>query len=62
LATIRAAIEYGSLLAGATGVVLPVAAAMLVSLVVGVALAAIAAVGPAWLAARLSPMEAMRVE
>ncbi len=62
LATIRAAIEYGSLLAGATGVVLPVASAMLVSLVVGVALAAIAAVGPAWLAARLSPMEAMRVE
>jgi putative ABC transport system permease protein len=62
LATIRAAVEYGSLLAGATGVVLPVALAMLVSLVVGVALAAVAAVGPAWLAARLSPMEAMRVE
>jgi putative ABC transport system permease protein len=62
LATIRAAIEYGSLLSGASGVVLPVGMAMLVSLVVGVALAAIAAVGPAWLAARLSPMEAMRVE
>jgi putative ABC transport system permease protein len=62
LAAVRAAVQYGSLLASATGVVGPVGMAMVVSLVVGVVLAAVAAVGPAWLAARLSPMEAMRVE
>jgi hypothetical protein len=32
------------------------------SLVAGVALAGLSAVGPAWMAARLAPMEAMRVE
>ena len=62
LAVMRAAVEYGSLLTSAAGVVSSVLAAMAVSLLVSVALAAIAAVGPAWLAARLSPMEAMRVE
>ncbi len=62
LAVVRAAVEYGSLLLSATGVVSSVLAAMAVSLLVSVILAAVAAVGPSWLAARLSPMEAMRVE
>ena len=62
LAVLRAAAEYGSLLASAAGVAGPLLAAMAVSLGVSVVLAATAAVGPAWLAARLSPMEAMRVE
>jgi len=62
LAMVRAALEYGSLLLSAPSVIGPVFLAMGVSLIIGVMLAAIAAVGPAWLAARLSPMEAMRVE
>jgi len=33
-----------------------------VSVVVGVVLSALAAVYPAWIAARLAPMEAMRIE
>ena len=33
-----------------------------ISLVVGVILSALAAVYPAWIAARLAPMEAMRIE
>ena len=32
------------------------------AVVVGILLAALSAVGPAWMAARLAPMEAMRVE
>jgi len=62
LAVARASVEYGSLLLSATGVIGPVLIAMAFSLVVSVVLAAVAAVGPSWLAARLSPMEAMRVE
>jgi ABC-type antimicrobial peptide transport system permease subunit len=32
------------------------------AIAVGIALSALSAVGPAWMAARLAPMEAMRVE
>jgi putative ABC transport system permease protein len=62
LAVVRAAIDYGGLLLGATGAAGSVGLAMLASLVMGMMLAAFAAVGPAWIAARLAPMEAMRVE
>jgi putative ABC transport system permease protein len=62
LALLRAAVDYGSLLGGATGAAGPVALALLASLLVGMGLAAIAAVGPALVASRLAPMEAMRVE
>ncbi len=59
LAMLRGAVAFGSLM------VLPVretfvgAAACLAS---GLVLAVLAAVGPAWAAARLAPMEAMRIE
>ena len=62
LALLRGAVEYGGLLGGATTVIDEVAIAAAMSLVIGVALAAFAAIGPAWVAARLAPMEAMRVE
>ena len=62
LAVVRAAIDYGGLLLGAKGAAGSVGLAMLASLVMGMMLAAFAAVGPAWIAARLAPMEAMRVE
>ncbi|MEM7627671.1 MAG: ABC transporter permease [Planctomycetota bacterium] len=62
LALGRGGLEFGGTLglaADATGRVLTAAA---VSLGVGVLLATLAAIGPAWVASRLSPMEAMRVE
>jgi len=62
LALLRAAVEYGSLFWSASSVVTPVLWSMAFSLLVSVLLAALAAVGPSWLAARLSPMEAMRVD
>lgn len=62
LALVRAAIDYGGLLWDAGGAAGSVGLAMLGSLVIGMALAAVAAVGPSWIAARLAPMEAMRVE
>jgi putative ABC transport system permease protein len=62
LALGRALVDYGSLVGSAAGAAGPVGLAMLGSLVTGVILAAIAAVGPAWIASRLAPMEAMRVE
>jgi putative ABC transport system permease protein len=62
LALMRALFDYGSLIGNASGAVGPVGLAMLGSLLVGIILAAIAAVGPAWIASRLAPMEAMRVE
>jgi hypothetical protein len=62
LAALRAAVELGGLAFGALGAVFGLGLAVLGSLVVGVLLAALAAVGPAWVAARLSPMEAMRVD
>ncbi|MEX0886592.1 MAG: ABC transporter permease [Phycisphaeraceae bacterium] len=62
LALLRGVVEYGGLLGGATPVLDEVAIAATLSLVTGVTLAAVAAIGPAWVAARLAPMEAMRVE
>jgi hypothetical protein len=62
LAALRAGVELGGLAFGAFGAVFGLGLAVLGSLAVGVLLAALAAVGPAWVAARLSPMEAMRVD
>jgi hypothetical protein len=62
LAALRGAAEYGGLFFATAGVLVDVGLAVLVSFVVGVLLAALAAVGPSFVAARLSPMEAMRVE
>jgi len=61
LAVLRGAVDYGALLVfgGAFGEVL---SALGVSLAAGVVLAAGAAVGPSFVAARLAPMEAMRVD
>jgi hypothetical protein len=62
LALLRGLVEYGGLLfvpGQAWGTVFISAAA---SVIVGVLLAGVAAVGPAFVAARLAPMEAMRVE
>jgi hypothetical protein len=62
LAVVRGAIEFGPLLGLASPAVPAVLLATLLSLVATMALAAVSAVGPAYVAARLSPMEAMRVE
>jgi putative ABC transport system permease protein len=62
LAALRGFLQFGSLLSGAFAAVGELTLAVLLSLVTGVILAAAAAVGPAWVAARLSPMEAMRVD
>ncbi|MDX2054548.1 MAG: ABC transporter permease [Polyangiaceae bacterium] len=62
LAALRGAVEYGGLFFAFDGMGLQLLLATLLSLLVGVVLAALAAVGPSWVAARLSPMEAMRVE
>jgi hypothetical protein len=61
LAWLRGLVEYGSVLsaAGATGHLL---SGLGLSLVAGMVLAALAAVGPSFVAARLAPMEAMRVD
>jgi hypothetical protein len=62
LAIVRGAVEFGRLLALASGATSTVLLAMLLSLGATMILAALSAVGPAYVAARLSPMEAMRVE
>lgn len=62
LAILRAFVEFGSLIFEAGSAVGDVVWATLLSLLVGVILAAVAAVGPSFIAARLAPMEAMRVE
>jgi putative ABC transport system permease protein len=62
LALVRGAFEFGRLLSLASGATPTVLLAMLLSLGVTMILAALSAVGPAYVAARLSPMEAMRVE
>jgi FtsX-like permease family protein len=62
LAALRGFLQFGGLLSGALAAVGELGLAVLVSLLTGVILAAAAAVGPAWVAARLSPMEAMRVD
>jgi hypothetical protein len=62
LALGRGLAEYGGLLASARGAVGPVLLALGVALALGVLLAALSAIGPSFVAARLSPMEAMRVD
>ena len=62
LALLRGVVEYGRLFAFASDSAGTVAAAAGLALGVGVLLAAVAAVFPAWIASRLAPMEAMRVE
>jgi putative ABC transport system permease protein len=62
LALLRGLVEFGSLLAEAGGAAGEIALGMLLSLALGMILAAVAAVGPSWIAARLAPMEAMRVD
>jgi putative ABC transport system permease protein len=62
LAVLRAFAEFGQLLPLAAGASGTVGVAMLLSLVCTMLLAALSAVGPSYVAARLSPMEAMRVE
>lgn len=62
LAAFRGLLEFGWLLSGAAGALGQVGMGALAAVGVGILLAAGAAVGPSWLAARLAPMEAMRVE
>jgi putative ABC transport system permease protein len=62
LAVLRGLVEFGTLISGASGAVGPIALGMLLALCVGMLLAGLAAVGPSFIAARLAPMEAMRVE
>lgn len=62
LALLRGLVDYGGLLTLASHAVVDVLIAAVVALVVGLLLATFAAVGPSWVAARLAPMEAMRVE
>ncbi len=62
LALLRGALDFGQLLGGALGASGELVLAGLASLLIGILLAAVAAIGPAWLASRLAPMEAMRVE
>ncbi|MEX0746219.1 MAG: ABC transporter permease, partial [Phycisphaeraceae bacterium] len=62
LAGLRGLGEYGLLISSAFEVLDEITLATLLALSVGIGLAAVAAIGPAWVAARLAPMEAMRVE
>lgn len=62
LAWLRSFIEFGSLVSGATHILSEIALAAVISLMAGVLLATLAAIGPSWVAARLAPMEAMRVD
>ncbi len=62
LAILRGLVEHGALLGAAAGAAGPVLLGVAGAMAAGVVLAALAAVGPAWLAARLAPMEAMRVD
>ncbi len=62
LALLRGLVEYGGLIFGAGDVLGQLLLGGLISLVAGIGLAVVAAVWPAWVASRLAPMEAMRVE
>lgn len=62
LAVLRAWAEYGNLVWPALDVWEELATGAGLAVGVGVVLAAVAAVWPAWVASRLAPMEAMRVE
>ncbi|MEM1211856.1 MAG: ABC transporter permease [Planctomycetota bacterium] len=62
LAGLRGLVDYGSLVGLAWGQAGLVVVASGLAFVVGLVLATVAAVGPSFVAARLAPMEAMRVE
>jgi putative ABC transport system permease protein len=62
LALLRGLVEFGTLLGEAGGALGQVGIAAVLSLLVGMVLATVAAVGPSFVAARLAPMEAMRVD
>jgi putative ABC transport system permease protein len=62
LALLRGLLDFGTLLGYATSAAGQIGMAAVLSLAVGILLATFAAVGPSWVAARLAPMEAMRVE
>jgi putative ABC transport system permease protein len=62
IAVLRGYAEFGGLFHAAWSGWPQVLTAAGLSLAIGVLLAAAAAVGPAWVASRLAPMEAMRVE
>jgi putative ABC transport system permease protein len=62
LALVRGLFEYGTFFLAGFGATGPLLLGIGLSFVVGVLLAALAAVGPAFIAARLPPMEAMRVD
>jgi putative ABC transport system permease protein len=62
LALGRGLAEYGTLLGSARGALGQTLLALAVALALGVLLAALSAVGPSFVAARLSPMEAMRID
>ena len=62
LAGLRGFFEFGSLLLTAEAAMGDILLASALSLALGMLLATVAAVGPSFVAARLAPMEAMRVE
>jgi putative ABC transport system permease protein len=62
LACIRSVIEFGSLIVLDFDVFAGFAQTSLICVTAGLVLSAVAATLPAWLASRLAPMEAMRVE
>jgi ABC-type antimicrobial peptide transport system permease subunit len=62
LALGRGLFEFGTLFLVGLGAPGPLLVGVLLSFGIGVVLAALAAVGPAFIAARLPPMEAMRVD
>ncbi|MEM6854974.1 MAG: ABC transporter permease, partial [Planctomycetota bacterium] len=62
LTLLRGFAEFGTLMGRGLEGWSQLLTASALSLGVGVLLAALAAVGPSWIASRLAPMEAMRVE
>lgn len=62
LAVARGYADYGGLVGGSTDVAVEIVMASLLSLGAGIVLATVAAIGPSWVAARLAPMEAMRID
>ncbi len=62
IVVLRGALRFGSLLWETTGTLGNVALVCGLAMLLGLVLAVVSAVGPAWAAARLAPMEAMRIE
>lgn len=62
LTLLRGLAEFGTLLSRGLSGWTELLSASALSLAIGVLLAAFAAIGPSWVASRLAPMEAMRVE